>query len=432
MHEMTRFKGASAHAADLYRRAEDQVSGQPAVAGARLMEFDAKRLVHELQVHQIELEMQNSELQLSTLAQEVLLKEYKELYDFAPVGYLSLDRDGLILKSNLAVATLAGIARADLIRAPFARLVLPEDRPLFTAFLQETFSELSGKIACELRLGTGRGATIHAQLEVQASAPDPECLVALTDVTKLRLEEQKSRIAADKLEESVDELEMLTAELNLSEERERRRIALALHDQVVQGLAISKLNLDSALRKGEIAAHPVLLELQRILETSMLELRDLSRDLSPPILYDLGLQAAISSMGQGLGDKYGFRFLLHCDCPPEAPLSENLAISVFQFFRELLMNVVKHARAKTVTVRLHHRSDRLVLVIEDDGMGFNSTRCREGFGLTNIRQRVHYLKGEFKIVSSPDTGTRCQVSIDTRCSEKLEREKRNGTTHTAC
>jgi len=423
---------SAAHAADLYRKAEEEIARQPAAAEALLRELDAKRLVHELQVHQIELEMQNSELQRSTLAQELLLEEYTSLYDFAPVGYMSLDRNGHILKSNLAGAVLVGLPRSQVNKLPFGPFVAWEDRPLFADFLQKAFSGPSGKTTCELRLLRKGRETIFAQMEVQASGANLECLVAIIDVTNLRHEEQKFHIVADRLAQSFDDLELLSSELNMSEDRERRRIALALHDQVVQSLAIGKMNLDAALQKGDIIDHPVLQDLQRTLESAMLELRDLSRDLSPPILYDLGLRAAIANLGEHLGGKYAFRFLLHVDAAPAATLSEELTITVFQFCRELLMNIVKHARASKVTVTLQQSGDRLLLSVGDDGIGFDLTNYSEGFGLANIRQRINYLRGDFKIESSSGTGTRCHISLDMRCSEKRRKERPDGNKSTAC
>jgi len=419
----------SAHAAELYRKAEDKLAREPAATEALFGELDAKRLVHELQVHQVELEMQNSELQRSALAQELLLEEYISLYDFAPVCYLSLDRNGHILKSNLAGAALVGLTRPQVNKLPFRQFVAPQDRPLFADFLRKAFTGLSGKTTCELRLLRKGRETIFAQLEVQASGANPECLVAIIDVTCLRHEEQ---IVADRLAQSFDDLELLASELNLSEERERRRIALALHDQVVQSLAIGKMSLDAALQKGDIIDHPVLQDLQRTLENAMLELRDLSRDLSPPILYDLGLRAAIANLGDHLGDKYGFRFALHADAPCDAKLSEGLTISVFQFCRELLMNIVKHARASMVTVTLQQEGDRLLLSVSDDGIGFDLANYREGFGLGNIRQRISYLRGDFGIESSLGTGTRCHISLDLRCSEKRRKERPDGNKSAAC
>jgi len=424
--------GIPEHAAKLYREAEEKVALRSAPDEALLMELDARRLLHELQVHKVELEMQNVELQRVTLAQELLLEEYKDLYDFAPVGYLSLNREGRILKSNLAGALLLGLSRSQIDRQPLARFVARQDHPLLASYLQEVFQQLAGKTTCELKLVTEGRATIFAQLEARASGSSRQCLVALTDVTKLRHEEQKLQVVAHSLEDSCDALEALSAELNLSEERERRRIALALHDRVVQSLAMGRMNLESALDKGEIADHPVLRELRGMLGESMLELRDLSRDLSPPILYDLGLRAAIASLGDRFGEKYGFRFVFPSPAAPEEPPGENLAISIFQFCRELLMNVVKHAGAATVTASLRQKGDRLVLQIADDGMGFDAAGHQEGFGLANIRQRVNYLRGDFTIESSPGAGTRCEISLDRSGSGQLERGRSNGDTRTAC
>jgi PAS domain S-box-containing protein len=423
---------SSEHAAELYRKAEDKIASEPAAAEVLLREWDAKRLVHELQVHQIELEMQNSELRRSTLEQELLLEEYTSLYDFAPVGYMSLDRDGHILKSNLAGAVLVGLTRSLVDRLPFWQFVARDDRPRFADFLQKAFNELSGKTTCELRLLKKGRETIFAQLEVQASGSSLECLVAIIDVTCLRHEEQKFHIVADRLAQSFEELELLASELNLSEERERRRIALALHDQVVQSLAIGKMNLDAALRKGDIIDHPVLQDLQRTLVSAMLDLRDLSRDLSPPILYDLGLGAAIANLGDELGGKYAFRFVLQADDAPVATLSEELTVSVFQFCRELLMNIVKHARATLVTVTLQQKGDWLMLSVGDDGVGFDLTNYSEGFGLANIKRRINYLRGDFRIESSAGKGTNCHIMLDIRCSEKRGKEKPDGNKSTAC
>jgi len=429
---MKRDRRISARAAELYRKAEDKVALLPARTGTFSSDTDAKRLLHELQVHQIELEMQNSELQQSTDALELALEEYRTLYDFAPVGYMSLDREGHILKNNLAGAALVDMSRSQIIRTPFARFVADADRPRFATFLKQVFTEFTGKTTCELRLIKGGSEPIFARLEVQTSGSSLECLVAIIDVTNLRLEEQKFRVVADKLAHSFDELEILTAELNLSEERERRRIALALHDQVVQNLAIGKLNLDAALRKGEIPEHPVLQELQAMLEASMLELRDLSLDLSPPILYDLGLRAAIACLGGTLEKKFGFRFMLHSDCPQEALFREELTISVFQFCRELLMNTAKHSSAATVTVLLYQKGSRLTLTIDDDGIGFDASNYHEGFGLANIRQRVNYLRGTFRIESKPGAGTRAEISLDTQHAKSPRKEWSHADTSAAC
>lgn len=485
--------------------------------------WDTARVMCELRVHQEELEIQKAALQHSL---ERLLEEYTLLYDFAPVGYMSLDCNGCIQKSNHALKVLVGMSKSKLLDLPFTRFVAQEDRLRFVAFLKRIFGEIPGKKTCALKINNGKQKTIFVQMEAQVVGSGGQCLVAVIDVTELRLEEHKFHIMADntyawefwlgtdnrfiyvspsckqitgydasdfmadptlmysiiypedrhsfydcclkfhsarvnfeyrivhrsgsihwirhdgkvimaadgtclglrgsnldvtaehqlkqQLVHSLDELKRLTTELNLSEERERRRIASVLHDQVVQNLAIGNLSLDAALKKGEMADHPVLQELKTLLESSMRDLRDLSLDLSSPVLYDMGLSAAISSLGRKLEKKFGFRFVFHSECAPEATLEENLAISAFQFCRELVTNAGKYAGAATVTVFLCLKDDQLILNIYDDGSGFEVSECREGFGIVNIRQRVNYLKGSFKIQSVAGTGTSVEIVFNTK------------------
>jgi PAS domain S-box-containing protein len=415
---VSKARGIPKHVDELYQKAKCVAALRPAADLEPLLELGSLRLVHELQVHQIELEMQNEELTRAATAQELLLDEYTALYDFAPVGYLTLDRQGRIIKSNLAAAAVLGMGRRQVSKLPFIQFVAKRDRTSCATFLERCFAEITGRKTCELGLLVGSGATTIAQVEAQAIGADSqECQLALVDVTQLRQQEQKFHQMADELAESLDVLETLTAELNMSEERERRRIALVLHDNVLQNLAISKLNLGSALQKEEVTDHPVLRELHEILTSSIQDLRGLSHDLSPPILYDLGLGAAIANAGRTLEEKFGFRFALHADGLLEDNLSENLKVCFFQFYRELLMNIIKHAKAANVTVTLRQKDGRMFLMVQDDGIGFDTSQSHEGYGLANIKQRVGFLRGSFSTECRTGAGTRSEISIEAdRCA----------------
>ncbi|MEI8192196.1 MAG: PAS domain-containing protein [candidate division NC10 bacterium] len=146
-------KNTLAEAAELRRLAEErlrekrksqrsEVRGLPAIilakAGQRTEE-ETQRLHHELQVHQIELEMQNEELRQSRAEVEAGLERYKDLYDFAPVGYFTLDRNGAISQVNLTGARLLGVERARLVNRRFGLFVSDDSRPAFAAFLQKVF-----------------------------------------------------------------------------------------------------------------------------------------------------------------------------------------------------------------------------------------------------------------------------------------------------
>jgi len=140
---------------DLRRRAENRLEEKEktrrADAEDRITASETKRLLQELQVHQIELEMQNEELQRSRAKAEALLDQYTDLYDFAPVGYFTLDRDGAIRRVNLTGARLLGLERKRLTGRRFGFFVSEADRPAFKAFLQKTFTGKNWEF-CELTL----------------------------------------------------------------------------------------------------------------------------------------------------------------------------------------------------------------------------------------------------------------------------------------
>ncbi|MFH0871337.1 MAG: PAS domain-containing protein, partial [bacterium] len=136
-------------AAKLRHHAEERLKRQRPEGRGRRTELEPARLIHELQVHQIELEMQNEELQRTRAQVEALLAQYTDLYDFAPVGYFTLDRDGTIRQVNLTGARLLGVERSGLVNRRFGLFVSADSRPAFNAFLKKVF-ESQAKETCEL------------------------------------------------------------------------------------------------------------------------------------------------------------------------------------------------------------------------------------------------------------------------------------------
>ena len=147
----------------LRRKAEKALSEAPEkpafTAGA-----DLQKLVHELSVHQIELEMQNEDLRRSQEQLEESRSEYAELYDFAPVGYLTLDNAGLITRANLTACALLGIGRRLLVKKPFSLFVHPESQDPFYLHKQKTLMTTTAQ-TCELTLKRKDGTSFDAQLK---------------------------------------------------------------------------------------------------------------------------------------------------------------------------------------------------------------------------------------------------------------------------
>jgi signal transduction histidine kinase len=238
----------------------------------------------------------------------------------------------------------------------------------------------------------------------------------LATLDELKREITERKLAEESLKDSQEKLAALTAELGLTEERERRRIALALHDQVVQDLALGKLKLDQALKKGLIPEHTVVADLQEILNHSMRDLRTLCSDLSPYLLYELGLKEAIENLGERYSGDHGFRFTISGDESIE--MREYLRITLFQMARELLINVIKHANASSVTVLIAQSNGTITLEIVDDGVGFDLATQKKGFGLAYIHQRVGFHGGTLKIVTGAGVGTRVVIVIPANVPNK--------------
>jgi PAS domain S-box-containing protein/putative nucleotidyltransferase with HDIG domain len=182
--------------ADLRRQAEERLHTKTGERQLPRTRQETLRLVHELEVHQIELEMQGTELRQARDEVEKALEKYTDLYDFAPVGYLTLDRGGAIRAVNLSGASLLGIERSRLIGRRFGQFVAKEARPFFSEFLGKAFAS-QGKEFCEVTLTRdGISPPLFVQIEALATASGEECRLALIDISD-RKRAEKALVAKD-------------------------------------------------------------------------------------------------------------------------------------------------------------------------------------------------------------------------------------------
>jgi PAS domain S-box-containing protein len=170
-------------AAKLRSRAEERARDQHLESGLAGSPADTQRLVHELQVHQIELAMQNEELRKARDEMETGLERYTELYDFAPVGYLTLDREGTIREANLTSASLLGIERSRLVKRRFALCVSAADLPAFNAFLAKVFAS-KVRESCEVTLLKEGKPPVELRIGAAVAASGGECRAVLEDITE--------------------------------------------------------------------------------------------------------------------------------------------------------------------------------------------------------------------------------------------------------
>jgi len=246
-------KRSSADAVDLRRSAEARLKSQTARENLPRTVAEMRRLLHELQVHQVELEMQNEELRRAREELELSVDKYAELYDFAPVGYFTFDAHGLIREVNLAGAQLLGMERQLLVNRPFAAFIaVADDREIFSNHLTLVLQR-QVMLRCEIRLTGKDGLVIHGQLQSVAVAVEKKggsILTSIIDGTVRKQMEEALRNAHDKLELTVRERtgELTRANMQLLREIDERKGA----EESLQGAFAEISQLKDRLRAENI------------------------------------------------------------------------------------------------------------------------------------------------------------------------------------
>jgi PAS domain S-box-containing protein len=248
-------------------------------------------------------------------------------------------------------------------------------------------------------------------------------------IEELRNEIAERKRAEKKLLISQNQLRSLASELSLAEERLRRKIATDVHDHVGQNLAISKIKLES-LREST-SSRPLVKSLDEIRELvaqTIESTRTLTFELSPPVLYELGFEAAVEWLVRQTRQRHKLSAEFKDDGRPK-PLDDNIRVLLFQAVRELLVNVAKHAQAASVKVSTRRAGDRIRISVEDDGVGIDTSeissrsRTAGGFGLFSIRERLGHIGGSLKVSSRKGRGTRVTLVAPLNSYKNNDTEK---------
>jgi len=222
--------------------------------------------------------------------------------------------------------------------------------------------------------------------------------------------------ARKKLAADVTQLRSLASQLSLTEERERHRLAMQLHDHIGQSLIISKAKLDEhrgSGTSGELA--DVLEEVCERLGQVIQDTRTLTFDLSSPILYMMGFETAVDEwLTDEIKNKHRIETVFEDD-GQHKPLDDDIRTVLFRNVRELLINVVKHSKASKVKVSVRKYQDNILVCIDDDGIGFDLSEIKSGaangkFGLFSIRERLEQLGGHVEIDSKPGEGSKITMT----------------------
>ena len=269
-------------AQDLRQRAEEKLRAKEAMATEMFLPEEAKQLLHELRVHQIELEMQNEELRRTQHELECSRTRYFDLYNLAPVGYLTLSKQGTILETNLAAATMLGVARTALVKQPLSRIILNEDQDSYY-LLRKQLIKSGEPQTCELRLvkmdGTAFWAHLVASVEQDPSTNSGQdagsatvLRVVLKDISERKRAEESLRDTNRQLKEQTALAHELAAKAEAANAAKSQFLANMSHELrtpmtgVLGMLDLVLLgNLEAEQREFIESAHTAARSLVRIL-----------------------------------------------------------------------------------------------------------------------------------------------------------------------
>jgi PAS domain S-box-containing protein len=386
----------------LRERAEKQVKESAHVPKA-FSRDDVLELLHELEVHQVELELQNEELRRSQAEIEISRKKYFNLYDLAPISYVTLDRKGLIREVNLTAAELFGTERQHLKGAVFTRFVEASCRDDFHRFFRRLFGS-EKREECQLRLTTRGQSPLDVLLSGVAVRDDDRkpavCQIAITDITVSKTAEERERLAAigetaavlaheigNPLTAMVFQLYML--ERDLIETPERKFIS------IVKDISAEVLRLKNLLK-----------------DFSQLSRRE-TYDLKPSSLAILAHDILAMEAPNYASKRIRVELKFERDLP--------VVLADHSKLKQALLNLFKNAeeampKGGTLTLRGYKSGDRVILEIRDTGIGipkdlnieqpFTTTKPGgTGLGLMIVRQIVARHHGFLSYTSEAGKGT---------------------------
>jgi PAS domain S-box-containing protein len=402
---------------------------EPALLLLRLTSRDASAAQFVALNQRIE-QLNREILRRQRIEQELQQERQKLQVTLLSIGdaVITTDPRGRVQLVNPVAAALTGWPQAD-----------AEGRPLEEVFRiidEETQATVEAPVRRVVREGAVVGLANHATLIHRDGSERPiddsaapirnhdgslqGVVLVFRDVTERRRAEGRLRALNESLEQRVAErtavaeqrarqLHTLAVELTEIEQRERRRLAVLLHDHLQQILVAAAMQLSMARRQPSRLVEEKIADAGNLVRQAIETSRSLAIELAPPVLYDAGLRAALRWLARWSEDRWGLRVDAQIAASEEPGRIETSAF-LLQAARELLLNVVKHSGAREAALRFSNPAPGLVeIAVEDSGSGFEPDAIEQEpgdrFGLMSIRERIRRLGGRVEIASTPGRGT---------------------------
>ena len=337
-------------------------------------------------------------------------EKFKALFENSPDLVALTDLKGTFLDINRVAP---GYKKEMVIGTGVTDYLTPQQKNEFNAVVAKAIKTGESQ-SYEPVITTPEGIDIHWHNRVSPLKKGDKVdrlIINFTDITERKQAEERIR-------EYAEQLKALALQLTLTEEKERRHIAADLHDQLGHSLALARMQLDAVLKAASQTERTLLInDISNILLEAIHDTKNIIFELSSPLMNEIGLAAAISEwLEEYLERRYGLETEL-IDKSSDISLDSDLRAILFRNVRELFTNIIKHAKAKKMSVVLEKSAEEYVISITDDGIGFDpeeisrEVKQERGFGLFSIQERLSDLGGSLKILSKPGQGTKVIMSI---------------------
>lgn len=350
-------------------------------------------------------------------SEERLLQISEHVLEF----YWEIDSKGIFTYVSPVIEKILGVKPDDVIdEKSFFDLFQLKKRKSSKSMIELSFIENSSFNDCEIELKLQSGSRIWLSVSGFSIFDKEGEFYGLRgvcyDITKRKLTELALKRSLKQIRNYQKKLKDLNIELTFAEEKERRRIAENLHDSLGQTLSLIYIKLSSVMSGDlDMRLQQTLNEISELLKNAISESRIITYDLSPPVLYELGLVPAFKWKLEQIGEKFKIKTTLVSEFN-KFNIRKEFKILVYRIVAELLNNAIKHASADLIEVEVKKSKDFYYITVRDNGVGFqkkmnNRVTMKGGFGLMSITERLENIKGRLEIKSGKGKGTEAIVRI---------------------
>jgi two-component system NarL family sensor kinase len=390
-----------------HKRASRDAPGSPReIAELRVRLAEAEGALRAIRSGEVDAVLVTAKLGPQVFTLEGAGHDYRVLIESMNEGALVLTADKTILYANRCFARMVKQPLEQVIGSSFRRFLSAADRATLRPLMKRA-DKAGSKI--QVLLNPGGSSQMPVQISIRPLEKNgfdrPTIGMVVTDMTESRRIEELLRA--------------LTQRVVQVQESERGRVALELHDNITQLLCAALVRCQTLADRlsscdGTLKAETV--ELREMLGQTAGEVERISRNLRPGVLDELGLVAVLRDTSTGFAGRTGLSLKLAC-VPLTARLAADTELTIYRILQEALKNVEKHARARHVAVCLKKQGSFILLVINDDGIGFDPEhhparrKGKGGLGLLGMRERAAYVDGTLVVKSAPGKGTTITAQI---------------------